>query len=553
MLERLSVENYALIGKLDLELSPSLNIITGETGAGKSILLGAIGLILGNRADTGVLKDAGRNCVIEGVFDIKGCGLEGFFEDNGLDYDDKTVIRRVITPAGKSRAYVNDLPVQLTTLRELSVHLIDIHSQNQSELIADEGFRIKVLDSLAGNGVQTARYAEVYGELRAKETELAAVRAEVEKNRKDEEYLRYRWEQLAALGLKEGELAALEAEQKELANAEDILAALSTVEDGLAAEETGVVGVLKNAVQSLRHISGVLGQAAGLADRIESAYLELKDIEAEVDAQASRVESDPARLEAVDNRLGEIYALMKRNGAADDAELIAQEKELRARLESINDAGGNMEELEARIGVLRAEAVEAAAQVTASRRAAAERFDGMVEGVLGHLGMASARFVTGIEPAADLMPSGCDHVEFLFNANREVRLQPLEKVASGGETSRVMLALKSIVARSTQLPTIVFDEIDTGVSGRIADAMGGIIASLGEAMQVVNITHLPQVASKGDAHFLVYKEDSGAGVETRIRRLDADERVAEIAKMLSGSEVTAAAVSQARLLLGYGE
>ena len=552
MLERLSIEHSALIQQLELELSPSLNIITGETGAGKSILLGALGLIMGNRADTAVLKDSGRNCVIEGLFDMGGYGLETFFDENELDYERHTVIRRIVTPAGKSRAYVNDLPVQLATLRELAAHLIDIHSQNQGVLVADGEFRIRVLDSLADNRGLRAEYGRAYRALREREQELARLREEVGRNRRDEEYMRFQWQQIAALGLHEGELQELEAEQRELSNAEGILAALSEAGGLMENDETGVLAALKTAEAALQRIGGVLEGTSDLAARIHSAYVELKDVSGEVASLAGRIEDNPARLEAVDNRIGAVSDLMRRYGAASSDELLALGNDLATRLEAITDSDAEIAELEAETGALRVTAEGLAAAVTASRTEASALFDEAVGRVLARLGMPSARFVTEITPSGALSPSGADSVRFLFNANGGEGLQSLERIASGGETSRVMLALKSIVARSTKLPTILFDEIDTGVSGKIADAMGRIIAELGDSMQVVNITHLPQVASKGETHFLVYKEASPSGNVTRIRLLDREARVGEIAKMLSGSEVTEAAVAQARALLGYG-
>ena len=548
----MSIENYALIQQLELELSPSLNIITGETGAGKSILLGALGLIMGNRADTAVLKDSGRNCVIEGLFDMGGYGLETFFDENELDYERHTVIRRIVTPAGKSRAYVNDLPVQLATLRELAAHLIDIHSQNQGVLVADGEFRIRVLDSLADNRGLRAEYGRAYRALREREQELARLREDVGRNRRDEEYMRFQWQQIAALGLHEGELQELEAEQRELSNAEGILAALSEACGLMENDETGVLAALKTAEAALQRLGGVLEGTSDLVARIHSAYVELKDVSGEVASLAGRIEDNPARLEAVDNRIGAVSDLMRRYGAASSDELLALGNDLATRLEAITDSDAEIAELEAETGALRVTAEGLAAAVTASRTEASALFDEAVGRVLARLGMPSARFVTEITPSGALSPSGADSVRFLFNANGGEGLQSLERIASGGETSRVMLALKSIVARSTKLPTILFDEIDTGVSGKIADAMGRIIAELGDSMQVVNITHLPQVASKGETHFLVYKEASPSGNVTRIRLLDREARVGEIAKMLSGSEVTEAAVAQARALLGYG-
>lgn len=550
MLCRLSVENYALIEKLDIGLSPGLNIVTGETGAGKSILLGALGLILGNRADAAALKDNGRNCVVEGVFGIAGYGLEGFFSDNDLDYEDVTVIRRVINPAGKSRAYVNDLPVQLATLRELSGKLIDIHSQHQSRMLGDEGFRTGIVDSVAADRKTLNGYRELYSRMKDAGRELAEAREEAERNGRDEDYLRHQYEQLVSLGLADGEQEELEAEQKELANAEQILGALGGAEDSFERDGTGVLTSLRSAVQSLRGIADVYAQGSVLAERINGSYIELKDIAAEISGERERVEYNPARLAQVDERLGAIYSARQKHKVSTVGELIALRDDFSARLDRISGGGEKIAELEAVAEGLRKEALEAAAVITGARRKAAAELGAEVERTLGRLGMPSARFICAITPADGLTPSGADEIDFLFAANRDSAPMPLEKVASGGEVSRVMLALKSLVARNIKLPAIVFDEIDTGVSGRIADATGEIIAELASSMQVLNITHLPQVASKGDTHFLVYKEDGGAGVKTHIRKLTPAERVGEIAKMLSGSSVTEAAVRQAQTLLG---
>lgn len=549
MLARLSVENYVLIEKLDMELSPGLNIVTGETGAGKSILLGALGLILGGRADAAALKDNGRNCVVEGSFELSGYGLEEFFAANDLDYDHSTVVRRVITPAGKSRAYVNDLPVQLTTLKELSHKLIDIHSQHQTRMVSDEGFRTAMADSVAANGGLLREYAAVYHSMRTAERELVRLREDVERERRDEDYLRHQHDRIAALKLKEGEQDELEAEQKELANAEQILTSLGYAEDLLDRDEAGALSQLKNAQQSLQHIGQVYQGGKEFAERINGIFVELKDITAEVSRERSRVEYNPARLSEVDERLGSIYALQQKHGVASVEDLIALQSGFAAKLEAITGSGEHIAELEAEAAKLRGKALAVAAEITESRMAAAVKLTAGVEEILGRLGMPAARFACEVRPSGELSPSGADEIDFIFSANNKGAMLPLEKVASGGETSRVMLALKSLMARGAKLPTIVFDEIDTGVSGRIADATGEIIAELGGVMQVMNITHLPQVASKGDTHFLVYKEDSRDGTKTHIRRLTPAERVEEIAKMLSGSSVTQAAVQQAETLL----
>lgn len=356
MLEKLTVTNYALIRQLEMELSPSLNIITGETGAGKSILLGALGLVLGNRADTAVLKETERNCVIEATFDLDGLGLEPFFGENDLDFDRHTTIRRVITPAGKSRAYVNDLPVQLSTLKELSGRLIDIHSQNRSALVGDESFRMEVIDRLAGDEALRTAYRTCYTALRDREKTLQRLREETERNRRDEAYLRHEWERLSALALRSGETEELEQEQRELSNAGEILAALGSIAERFDREEEGLLSGLKATENSLLHLRDLLGAAAPLAERIDSAYVELKDIGSEIASLAERIEDNPTRLEAVDNRLGAIYDLRRRHGIETDDELIALEASFRQKLEAIADADGDMSELEAEIARLRTEA-----------------------------------------------------------------------------------------------------------------------------------------------------------------------------------------------------
>ena len=545
MLRRLSVENYALIDGLEIGFTPSLNIVTGETGAGKSILLGALGLLLGNRCDTGAIRDAGRNCIVEGEFDIASYGLEPLFGSEDLEYDDITVIRRVISPGGKSRAYVNDLPVPLTTLRALGARLIDIHSQHQSLMVESEAFRTSVLDSLAGHGGLLSEYAAVYGELAELRRRLEEAREEAARGRRDEEWLRYQVEELDGASLREGEQQALEAEQSELAHADEISEAVGLALRSLDEEELGIMPRLKAAETAMGHIVKLYPAAGEISSRLRSALLELKDLHNTLAEEAERIEADPERLRAVDDRLNTIYSLEQKHRCATLEELRALHADYRAKLEAIVHSDETVRELERRIDETRARAEEAAARITAGRKAAAEILRGEVEPLLGLLGMPEAKLVAEISPAP-LGPGGADAVRYLFTANGAMAPQPLEKIASGGETSRVMLALKSVIARSAELPTIVFDEIDTGVSGRMADAMGNIICELSRSMQVINITHLPQVASKGEAHFLVSKADS----TTAIRRLEADERVVEIAKMLSGNTVTEAAIAQARQLLG---
>lgn len=549
MIQRVTVENYALIRHLDITLGSGLNIITGETGAGKSILLGALGLILGNRADSAALADNVSNCVVEAEFDLSGYGLEAFFEEQELEYDTPCIVRRVITPAGKSRAYVNDLPVQLTTLKELGLRLVDIHSQHRSLLVASEDFRREVVDNFSASHALLSRYAEAYSALQSAERELAKTRAEAERNSADEEWVRYQWEQLSSAALREGELAELEQRQSELANSEEIGERIGGTVEALGAEERGVLAMLKASEQSMRHLARVWSGGDEVAERLRSVQVELKDIEATLSDALDRVDADPNALAAVEERLATIYALLRKHKVESVEELLAIQAEFGRRMELITDLDGVIARLEAEVAAARKVAQSVADELTALRQRGAEALSSGVTEMLGRLGMSGARFLCRVTPDV-LRESGADIIEFVFSSSPAGTLLPIEKIASGGEISRVMLCLKAIAARCAKLPTIIFDEIDTGVSGRIADEMGEVITELSASMQVLNITHLPQVASKGDDHFVVYKEVTNDGAESRIRRLTTDERVEEIAKMLSGSVVTDAAREQARQLLG---
>lgn len=549
MLRTLTVENYVLIDRLEMELDRSLNIITGQTGAGKSILLGALGLLLGNKAEGGAMRDESRNCVIEGVFDVEGYGLEPFFDENDLDYDPSLTIRRVITPAGKSRSYVNDLPVGQSVLRELGVRLVDIHSQHRNLILSDDKFRIGVVDRLAGCGEMVGEYRKVYDELQSAERELAALRAEAERNRRDEEWIRFQVEELTAANLREGELARIEAEQSVLANADAIGEAIVASRNALDDEQMGVLLQLKTIEQAMNGIAPTLPLAGELFERVHSALLDLKDVSSELATAAEHIDADPERLSQVVARIDLIYSLQQKHRVTTEAELIALREKYSAQLQTITSGDERIAALEQHIKDLHAEALRRADEIHAERTKAVPSIDSELGATLAELGMPSARFTVEVAAQEELSATGRDRVSFLFSANVGLSPQPVEKIASGGEISRVMLALKALVARSMQLPTIIFDEIDTGVSGQIADAMGRIISDLSRSMQVINITHLPQVASKGKTHFVVYKEDTLLGAMTSIRQLSARERVDEIAKMLSGSTVTSAAMEQARCLL----
>ena len=546
MLRRLTVENYALIDKLDMELDAHLNIITGETGAGKSILLGALGLLLGNKNDSTTIRDMERSCIIEGLFDVSNYALESFFDENELEYEPQTVVRRVISPAGKSRAFVNDMPVQLATLKELGARLIDIHSQHRNMVLSDEAFRIEAADTMAEAKEQKGVYRELYQQLRDAERELERMQSEAESLRKDEEWLRYQVSEFEAAALKEGELAETEAELAVLENADQIGEALMSVRNILDADQIGVLEQLAAAESAVAKISTNYPSGEEIVSRLHSVVQELKDLGATVANDSERINTDPERLQKLTDRVNMIYSLCQKHRVKDLDELLQVEQRLSSQLNAITHSDETIEQQRTLVTNLHNRAKGEATRLHALRESASEQLSAQVEAILHKLGMAEARFMVEVVEQQELLPTGMDRVRFMFSANGGVAPQAVEKVASGGEISRVMLALKALIAQKMSLPTIIFDEIDTGVSGRIADAMGDIISSLGENMQVVAITHLPQVASKGDSHFVVYKENS----RTNISMLDSDQRVQEIAKMLSGSEISDAAMSQARLLLG---
>lgn len=546
MLQKLSVENYALIDRLEMELGPGLNIVTGETGAGKSILLGALGLLLGAKGESGVQRDSGRACVVEGVFAIESYGLEAFFEENDLDFEPVCTLRRVISAAGKSRAYVGDIPVNLTVLKALGDKLIDIHSQHENLLLRDDAFRTSTLDVAASHGDLVRRYATEFAALKALQRDLAAAREAAAASHGDEEWLRHVADELAALKLTAGEVERLEAEQRELSHADELHDVFSLIISDLGADDGGIVARLKALKSSLGRVSKFHTAAADFAARLSAMHEEAKELERDVVSEYERVEGNPEHLERIVARLDAIYSLQHKHRVDTVEELLAVQADFERRLGEIEHSDGLVSQLEMAAEAAQEAVVGLAAQISAGRRAIAGTVESSVVEMLRRLGMAENQLIIEITQAPALRVNGGDEVRFLFTANRGVAPRPIEKIASGGEISRVMLALKALSARSVGQPTVIFDEIDAGVSGRVADAMGEVIAGLGEGCQVLNITHLPQIAAKGGTHFFVYK-DGGA---THIRRLSADERVTEIAKMLSGSKLTDAAISQARELLG---
>ncbi|MBO5671796.1 MAG: DNA repair protein RecN [Alistipes sp.] len=545
MLKSLSIENYALIESLRVEWDEHLNIITGETGAGKSILLGALGLLLGAKNEGQALKDGARNCIIEAQFNIAGHNMESFFEDNDLDYEDEIVVRRIITAAGKSRAFIGDMPVQLGVLRELGSQLVDIHSQHQNLVLSSEEFRIHTLDTLAANRELLNSYTTLLTQLSTLRSEERRMVAEAEAARKEEEWLRYTVEELRAAKLRPAEQSETEQRLAIVESADRINETLLTLRNRLDAEDIGAISELGRSEREFSALGDKYPMADTLAQRLHAVVEELKDISATAADEAERIDADPETLQKLSDRLNMIYSLEMKHRAESYDDLLAKSEAFEKKLAAIDNSDAEIRELRERIKASETECRKAAKALHDARMAVCSEMEQKMVEMLIRLGMEDARFIVSITSTADFTPSGTDSVAFLFTANRTSTPAPIERIASGGELSRVMLVLKAMLAEKMMLPTVIFDEIDTGVSGRIADAMGDIIASLSERMQVIDITHLPQVAAKTGAHFVVYKQEG----HSNIRRITKTERVDEIAKMLSGSEITEAARKQAKILL----
>ena len=550
MLQTLSIENYALIEKLYITFPNGLSIITGETGAGKSILLGALSLILGQRADTATLKDDTKNCVVEGSFVLNGYGLEELFASHDIEYDTPTTIRRVISPNGKSRAFVNEIPVTINVLKELGDRLIDIHSQHQNLFIGTSLFQTNVVDAQANHAATLAGYRQAFNAYKTAAHKLAEWKEKAQKARQEHDYLLFQHNELNAVQLKQGEQQELEAELKQLTHAEEIKTALTKVNALLSNEELSVDNLLRDAAGNLQKISHALVPAQALTERINSARIELRDVNAEIETLNGRTELSPDRLTAVENRLNVLYSLQQKHHLSSVEELLALHEQIREKLNAIENFDDTLAALQQEYDTQRHKVKSLADAISERRRQTIPPVEAHVTHMLQQLGMPHAVFRIAIEETEQYHAAGKDSIMFLFSANRDVAPQELSRIASGGEISRVMLCLKSLMVRSSGLPTIIFDEIDTGVSGEIADKMGNIVYELSKHMQVINITHLPQVASKGNAHYVVYKEENAAGATiTRIKPLDAGQRIMEIAKMLSGQNVTQAAIENAKELL----
>ena len=550
MLRSLYIQNYALIEKLDIGFDSGFSVITGETGAGKSIILGAIGLLLGQRADVKSIRKGASKCIIEARFDVSAYGMQPFFEANELEYEDECILRRELYASGKSRAFINDTPASLVQMKELGELLIDVHSQHQNLLLNKEGFQLNVLDLLAHDDAELAAYQKLYNDWRQTRQDLEALVARAEQSRADEDYIRFQLEQLEEANLTDGEQEELEQEAEMLTHAEDIKAGLYRAGQALNADEGSVLEALKDCQNTMMGLRSVFAPAGELADRLDSVYIELKDISQELADKEEEVEFNPARLDEVNARLNLIYSLQQKHRVDTVKALLSLQENYALQLSAITSSDEDIARLEAQVKELFSQVTAQAQVLTEARTRAAREVERQMAARLVPLGMPNVRFQVEMGVRKEPGVHGADTVNFLFSANKNGVLQTISSVASGGEIARVMLSVKAMIAGAVKLPTIVFDEIDTGVSGEIADRMADIMQEMGDNdRQVISITHLPQIAARGRAHYKVYKEDNEVETNSHIRRLTDDERVEELAHMLSGATLTEAALNNARALL----
>ena len=550
MLKHLYIKNFALIDILDIDLYPGFSVITGETGAGKSIVLGAIGLLLGQRADQKTLKQGADRCVIEAHFDLSRYQMEPFFTENDIEYDaNDCIIRRELTAAGKSRAFINDTPVQLSMLKELGERLVDVHSQHQNLLLNKQDFQLSVLDIIADDAKVLADYKETYDAYHQAANKLQALKEEIERNRQNVDFLQFQYQELEDANLIIGEQEELEQKSDTMTHAEDIKSALYTADNALQAEGTGIVTSLRNAMNALKGVSHVFPEAEELATRMDSTYIELKDIAQEVNSLLGDIDFDPVELDRINERLDHLYDLQKKYHAEDTEALIALKDSLKQQLDYIDNSDETLQERQQQVDYLKYQCQKHANQLTKLRTKAAKKVETEMQQRLVPLDMPNIRFQINITQE-NMTANGQDKVAYLFSANTSTPLQPVSQVASGGEIARVMLALKAMISGAVKLPTIIFDEIDAGVSGKIAEKMAEIMYEMGShERQVISITHLPQIAALGSAHYKVEKEETLQGTTSRMELLTPDERIPEIAQMLSGSKVTEAAIQNAKQLL----
>lgn len=551
MIKQLHISNYALIDRLDIEFADGLTIITGETGAGKSIILGALSLILGERADLKAIRDADSKTIVEATFDIAGYGLEPFFKEYDIDWDEhECIVRRELSPSGRSRAFVNDTPVGLAALRELVTRLLDIHSQHNNMLLSNPQFQLSILDSIAGNADLLGNYHKAYAEYREAEQRLAETVTAMERLKQNEDYIRFQLDQLQAMQLQPDEDQQLEALQARLSNITSLKEALWSVENELDGEENGVLAHLTSVVQRLDEAERCLTEISGMSDRVRSSLIDLKDIAQDVGNIMDTLNDDPSELARVDERLSSIYSLMRKHNALNVNQLIDIQHDYERQLGEIDHNDEMLEQLKSQVEETFKTSTAIAADLSANRRQAATKFVKELLSLALPLGMKNLAFDVQLTPVK-LSRSGADHVEFMMAFNKNQRLMPVKETASGGEISRVMLCIKTIIARHMQLPSIIFDEVDTGVSGDVANMIGEMMADIARAIQVIAITHLPQVAANGDHHLRVYKTDNERETLTHVEQLSDQEHVMEIARMLSGKDLNQAAIENAKSLIKH--
>ena len=550
MLKHLYIKNFTLIDELDIELYPGFSVITGETGAGKSIILGAIGLLLGQRADSKSIKQGADRCVIEAHFDLSRYNMHDFFEENDIDYDEKDcIIRRELTANGKSRAFINDTPVQLSMMKELGDRLVDIHSQHQNLLINKQDFQLNVVDIIADDAQELESYRQTFSQYQDAKKSLEALKEEIERNRQNLDFLQFQCNELTQANLSAEEQEDLEQRSETMSHSEDIKSALYEADNVLASEDSGAVDAVRTALMALRSIERVLPSAPELVQRIDSCYIELKDLSQEINNLLDSVDFDPAELDAINNRLDKLYDLEKKYQVDTIGELIDKHEELKRKLNNIETSDDVLKELQDKADLLMSQAKGIADKLTIRRKKAASLIEKEMQERLILLGMPNVRFNIQVRQET-LSQKGQDAIAFLFSANASTPLQPISQVASGGEVARVMLSLKAMISGAVKLPTIIFDEIDTGVSGKIAEKMAEIMKEMGDhERQVISITHLPQIAALGKAHYKVEKEETTVGTTSRLKELTPEERITEIAQMLSGSKVSEAAIQNAKQLL----
>ena len=553
MLKKLDIRNFTLIDHLEMALYPGFSVITGETGAGKSIVIGAIGLLLGNRADAKQVKRGCDKCIIEATFDLSiyhSDVLKDFFEDNDLDYEpEECLLRREVNANGKSRAFINDTPVTLALMRELGEQLIDVHSQHQNLLLSKEDFQLNVVDIIARDRQQLADYRAAFAEYRSAQRRLEELREQIATSRDNEDFLRFQQKELSEANLASGEQEQLEQEAELMSHAEDIKRALHEADYGLSGDDTGIVNLTRSIAAQLRSVADVYPEAQELAERLESCFVELKDISQEIASKVDDVEYDPQRFNLITQRLDTIYTLQQKFHVQNVDELLDRLNGINAQLDNIDNSDEEPQELERSVEKLHAVCVEKAVVLTDMRRKSATVVEQELSKLLVPLGIPKVRFKVEVSPA-DLSTNGADKVMFLFSANSSTDMQPVSQVASGGEIARVMLSLKAMISKAIGLPTIIFDEIDTGVSGRVAEQMAHIMRDMGKAnRQVICITHLPQIAAAGSTHYKVAKQETEQGTVSTMTQLSDEQRITEIAQMLSGSDVSQAAVDNAKSLL----